>query len=140
MKKVKSILATLGVMSMALFPFVGVGGIIVAQADDTPLACGTRGGEWVNGLCTIPDDETTSSAQSIIKKIINIVSWVVGVIAVIMIIIAGLRYVTSGGQEKGVTGAKNTIMYAIIGLVVVALAQVIVRFVITNVGDGTTTG
>jgi hypothetical protein len=49
-----------------------------------------------------------------------------------MIIIGGFRYITSGGKQESVTSAKNTILYAIIGLVIVALAQIIVRFVLSN--------
>ena len=49
-----------------------------------------------------------------------------------MIIIGGLRYITSGGDSGNVTGAKNTILYAVVGLIVVALAQVIVRFVVNR--------
>jgi hypothetical protein len=50
-----------------------------------------------------------------------------------MIIIGGLRYITSGGRDTGVTSAKNTILYAIIGLIIVALAQLLVRFVLRQV-------
>ncbi|MBX4197631.1 pilin [Candidatus Saccharibacteria bacterium] len=60
-----------------------------------------------------------------------------GVIAVIMIIVGGFRYITSGGNPESTKSARNTILYAIIGLVVVALAQIIVRFVLsssTNLG------
>lgn len=80
-------------------------------------------------------DESTSggSFADLAKKIINIFSIVVGAVSVIMIIIGGFRYIISGGDQNGVTGAKNTIMYAIIGLVIVLFAQVIVRFVLTNV-------
>jgi TRAP-type C4-dicarboxylate transport system permease small subunit len=67
-----------------------------------------------------------------LKRIINIFSVIVGVIAVIMIIIGGLKYITSGGESSNVSGAKNTIIYAIVGLVIVALAQFIVRFVLSN--------
>ena len=79
-------------------------------------------------------DETGAkgSLQSIIRTIINIFSLVVGFVAVIMIIVGGFKYITSGGESSNVTGAKNTIMYAIIGLIIVALAQVIVRFVLTK--------
>jgi len=65
-----------------------------------------------------------------IRLVINVFSLVVGVVSVIMIIIGGLKYITSGGESSNITGAKNTILYAIIGLVVVALAQVIVKFVL----------
>jgi cytochrome bd-type quinol oxidase subunit 2 len=71
--------------------------------------------------------------NAIISTIINLFSLVVGVISVIMIIIGGLKYITSGGDSGNVTSAKNTILYAIIGLVIVALAQVIVRFVIERI-------
>lgn len=73
------------------------------------------------------------SVESVIATVINILSIVVGVIAVIMIIIGGLRYITSGGDSNNTKGAKDTILYAIIGLVVVAMAQVIVRFVLNEV-------
>ena len=71
-----------------------------------------------------------SELSKTIKTILNVFSWVVGVASVIMIIFAGFKYVISQGSSEGVSGARNTILYAIIGLVVVALAQTIVRFVI----------
>ena len=77
--------------------------------------------------------ETQGSEEDInnlIATVINIFSVVVGVVAVIMIIIGGLKYITSSGDSNNVTSAKNTILYAIIGLVVVALAQFIVKFVL----------
>ncbi len=69
------------------------------------------------------------AAGDIVLSVINVLSWVVGAVAVIMIIIGGLRYVISGGDSNGISGAKNTILYAIVGLVVVLFAQVIVAFV-----------
>ena len=50
----------------------------------------------------------------------------------VMIIIAGFKYVTSGGDTNGVASAKNTIIYAIIGIVVAALGQILVHFVLTT--------
>lgn len=79
--------------------------------------------------------DATETINSLITKIINLLSAIVGVVAVIMIIVGGLRYITSGGNDSSVTGAKNTILYAIIGLVIVALAQIIVRFVLKQVTD-----
>ena len=97
-----------------------------------------------NGNLTgTPDNSTcqssapTNSVSHLITVAINILSAVVGIIAVIMIIVAGLRYVTSGGKEEGVKNAKNTILYAIIGLVVVALAQLIVHFVLNQTTTAT---
>jgi lysylphosphatidylglycerol synthetase-like protein (DUF2156 family) len=91
----------------------------------------------LSGSATSPDqstcgDQATTTANKLVSTIINIISVVVGVIAVIMIIVAGFRYVTSGGRDEAVKGAKNTILYAIIGLVIVALAQIIVHFVLAK--------
>ena len=77
-------------------------------------------------------NDRESGINSIIKNVINIFSLVVGIVAVLMIIFAGFRYITSGGKNDSVGNAKNTILYAVIGLVIVALAQVIVRFVLTK--------
>jgi hypothetical protein len=81
-----------------------------------------------------PDGSAAADqVSSTVQLIVNVFSWIVGVIAVIMIIIGGLKYITSGGDSGNITSAKNTILYAIIGLVIVALAQIIVRFVIGQV-------
>ena len=83
--------------------------------------------------CPTVGGDPGAKVDEIIKLVINIFSLIVGVVSVIMIIIGGLKYITSGGDSGNVTGAKNTIMYAIIGLVVVALAQIVVRFVLSKV-------
>jgi len=75
-----------------------------------------------------------------IKNVLNVLSIIVGVVAVIMIIVGGFRYVASGGKQESVTSAKNSILYAIIGLVIVAVAQIIVRFVLNNVGNSAASG
>lgn len=76
-----------------------------------------------------------STVNGIITTVIDIFSILVGIIAVVMIIIGGIKYITSGGDPANVTGAKNTILYAIIGLVVVALAQILVKFVLAKVSS-----
>ena len=68
--------------------------------------------------------------NGVFKKITNTILYIVGILAVIMLIIGGIRYVVSGGDSKKVTDAKNTILYAIIGLIVCFLAFAIVNFVI----------
>jgi hypothetical protein len=80
--------------------------------------------------CTAAGTDATDAINNIIHTIVNLLSVIVGVVAVIMIIVGGFRYITSGGNDASVTSAKNTILYAIIGLVVVALSQLIVRFVL----------
>lgn len=67
-------------------------------------------------------------------KIANTLTLLVGAVSVIMIIVGGLRYVISQGDSKAVTDAKNTIMYAVIGVVVAIVAFAIVQFVANSVG------
>jgi hypothetical protein len=57
----------------------------------------------------------------------------VGIIAVIMIIFAGFKYVTSGGDSGKISSAKNTLTYAVVGIVVAGVSQLIVRFVVTKI-------
>ena len=72
----------------------------------------------------------------VFKQVTNTILYIVGIIAVIMLIIGGIRYVLSGGDSKKVTDAKNTVLYAIIGLVIAFLAFAIVNFVISALPSG----
>lgn len=69
--------------------------------------------------------------SGVFKQVTNTILYIVGIIAVIMLIIGGIKYVISGGDAKKVTDAKNTVLYAIIGLVIAFLAFAIVNFVIS---------
>jgi hypothetical protein len=92
----------------------------VDKATGSGQSCDTAGGL------------TDSSVGSIGKQIVTIFSEIVGVISIIMIIYGGFRYITSGGDSGNVGNAKNTIIYALIGLIIVALAQVIVHYVLNT--------
>ncbi len=133
-KKLKEVLtgAVLVLVATAL-PLAAAGGAVSAQAS---IQEGLEKGTCLNTTDTTCGTEDPEDAvNTIITTVINIFSLVVGVISVVMIIIGGLKYITSGGDSGNVSGAKNTILYAIIGLVVVALSQVIVRFVLQRVTE-----
>lgn len=68
--------------------------------------------------------------SGIFKTITNVLLFIIGAISVIMLIIGGIRYVVSGGDSGAVTSAKNTILYAIVGIVVAILAYALVNFVV----------
>lgn len=68
------------------------------------------------------------------NKVTNALIFVIGAVSVLMLIIGGLRYVLSAGNSSSVEGAKNTILFAIIGIVVAAMAFAIVTFVINRIG------
>ena len=120
---------------------------VAASADITNSLCRgllavndqTGGSSTTNDCATTKVNDAGNGLASLASDIINLFSIVVGVISVIMIIVGGFRYVTSGGESNNVSSAKNTIIYAIIGLVIVALAQFIVKFVLSKVsGTGLT--
>ena len=71
--------------------------------------------------------------NGVFGRITNVVLLAVGIISVVMLIYGGLRYILSGGDAKKVTDAKNTILYAIIGLIISLLAYAIVNFVLNSV-------
>ncbi|HKU19115.1 MAG TPA: hypothetical protein VJP80_07670 [Candidatus Saccharimonadales bacterium] len=73
-----------------------------------------------------------SKIQNLITVALNILSTVVGVAAVIMIVIGGFKYTTSGGDSGKISSAKSTIVYALVGIVIVVLAQSIVFFVVKS--------
>lgn len=75
-------------------------------------------------------DDQPTSATSIVNTIIDVLLWVVGIVAVIFIIIGGIRYAASGGSPEQIKAAKNTILYSVIGLVAAILAYAVVRMIV----------
>lgn len=76
--------------------------------------------------------------NGVLNQFTNIALYVIGFISVVMLIWGGLRYIISGGDSKKITDAKNTILYALIGLVVAFLAYAIVNFVLNAIGAAST--
>lgn len=127
MKKIAVLLA--GAASIFVVGSVPVGGSIVYAASGTAT-------EICNGIDATGGSTCGDQGKSVnnaVSVLINILSAVVGLVAVIMIIIAGVRFVTSGGDPAQVKGAKSALLYAIIGIAIVALAQVIVHTIISDV-------
>ena len=128
------------VMALTL-AFVGAGvAMAPAYADyDTCMQTATTAAEKAKcGMADTGQKQTDSSGQEVklestVTKVINAVLYVIGILAVVMVIIGGVQYTTSGGDQAAVTKAKNTILYGIIGLVIAILAYAIVNFVITKV-------
>ena len=120
---------------IALALMVSGGGMLspVYAQDPTDSAkaqvCNGVTGNATSGSCAAGG----ANLSKIIAALLNVLSVVAGIAAVIMIIVSGLKYITSNGDAQAVAGAKRTLIYAIVGLVVVAASQVIVKFVIAKV-------
>jgi len=132
----------LSVLSTVTFATGALAPVALAQSVGTDsgtatgaINCGTTGDLTGQGCSstTGADDKINDT----IKLAIQIFQIIVGLISVFMLISAGLKYITSGGDSTGVGAAKNMILYAVVGLVVVALAQVIVSFVLNRVNSTT---
>lgn len=107
-------------------------GTILAE-DSTPPLEGGGGGSSSTGQAIKPVGGAGDTLQTDITNILNIIIGVLGIVAVIVIIIGGISYMTSSGDAGKVKKAKDTILYGVIGLVIVALAYAIVNFVIGTI-------
>ncbi|MFZ2125110.1 MAG: hypothetical protein WA087_03990 [Candidatus Saccharimonadales bacterium] len=117
MKKIKYILLTLGIVigfsSVMLPTTAGAADLFDCAKNPTSAIC-----------------KNSPTMSNYIKTIVNTLLFVLGSVAVITIIIAGIRYSTSHGEPKAVQVAKDTLLYAVIGLVVAISAYAIVNFVV----------
>ncbi len=145
MKRLVSYIAGFG--TLAVIVFVGLTAQVYAQdtAVTTPPTSSSIADKICQGVITTETGQRNQSTTvaacaetgeqsfaGLTHRIIDIFSIVVGAVSVIMIIIGGFRYIISGGDSTGVTAAKNTILYAIVGLVIVLFSQIIIRFVLSN--------
>ena len=99
-------------------------------------ACNSNPAVASTSVCQDVQKQSSSSGNliiGIIKDVIDVLSVLVGSAAVIIIIVSGIRFVLSGGDSNAVANAKSGLIAAVIGIVVVALAQTIVIFVLNNI-------
>lgn len=135
----KAMLTLLAVPVLA----AGVAGLVAphvgaAAASDNGLGLrkgvgSAKGNDQVSCLFG-SEKEGCTEGSGIFQIIVNVILFIVGAVAVIMIVIGGVRYTVSNGDSNAVQGAKNTIMYAIVGLVVAIIAYALVNFVVVNIG------
>ena len=125
MKTIKQIIMSLAMVfaaSMMLAPIT-----VSAQtlADDIYDTCESEANAD-SAVCAGREGQ----AEDVITPVINTLLFLIGTIAVIMIIVGGIRYTLSAGDTSNVAAAKNTILYAVIGLIIAILSFAIVNFVI----------
>ena len=111
---------------------------VAAAAVVMPIALPSASAQFKSGLDAARTQEmSTKPIGTTIGEVVNIFLYFVGAVAVIVVIWGGFQYITSSGDSQKATTAKNTIMYAVIGLVVAIFAYAIVNFVlVTSTGVG----
>ena len=102
--------------------------------------CDPASGSVASGVDCAADgsnlaDTTLFGDGGIVPLMINTLLTLVGVISVIMLIIGGIRYIISSGDQNAVTTAKNTILYAIIGLIIALLSYAAISFITGNLAS-----
>jgi hypothetical protein len=109
---------------VSLIAVVGVAAVSpAASAQTKDDVC--KGVEAAGGQCS-----DSGQVNDLIANVVNVLSAIVGIVAVIMIIYAGFKYITAGGDAGSISSAKSTLIYAIVGLVIAAMAQIITGFVL----------
>jgi len=122
-QRIKTIITTGLIAFMAMFSVAGLSALPAAAVN--PADAVTNGVNAAGGA-------NEKGVDVRVKDIINVLLFIIGVVSVIMIIIGGIKYTLSNGDSSAITSAKNTIMYAVIGLVVALLAYAIVNFVVST--------
>jgi ABC-type Fe3+ transport system permease subunit len=113
---------TLAVVS--LVAIMGVMSFVPSMVGASPVS------EIRGGVNSVGGSGQSDDLGAKIKIIVNILLYILGAIAVVMIVIGGIRYTTSNGDSSAITSAKNTILYAVVGLVVAILAYALVNFIL----------
>jgi multisubunit Na+/H+ antiporter MnhB subunit len=103
---------------------------LVGVATLAPAYVGASSASQIQTGVNSVDSGGNASLQTQIKRIVNTALFLLGSIAVVMIVLGGIRYTISNGESSQIKSAKDTIMYAVIGLVVSILAYAIVNFVV----------
>lgn len=129
MKKLRAVIIGLVTACLVALPVQAVLVTAPVQAVDVFNACS---GAADSAVCKAQGDKLFGSG-GLWNRILNVVTFIIGAVAVLMIIIGAMRYTLSGGDQSAVSSAKNTIIYAAVGLILAALANAIVNFVLTNI-------
>jgi hypothetical protein len=125
MRKIKS-------MGPIVLILISLGGQVAIPVN--VFACGSSTGspkdQVLNGVNQTGTDCSGKGVTNILSAAVTILSIIIGIAAVIMILVSGYRYITSGGDTNKVSAAKSTLIYALIGVAIAALAQLLVHFVL----------
>lgn len=117
-------------------------GLVFSGSSVYAAACGdgTAAGEAMCGVSQANSNTNQTTIYDTVKTIINVLLFVVGIVAVIMIIWGGISYVLSAGAADKAKKARDTILYSVVGLIVAIMAYAIVQFVFSNFSGNNNSG
>jgi|SRR5688572_3445608 len=123
MKRILVSLLLIATVSAAAVAFLPTGEVLASSKDQVCTGANAIGG---GTGCT----GGGTQLNNVIKVFLNLFSVVLGIVAVVMVMVGGYKYISSNGDSSNITSAKHTIVYALIGIIIVAFAQFLVQFVL----------
>lgn len=129
-KVVLVVLGAAGCLALATAPLpASATAPLPAPVVDLDNACSGVGGNTASSICKSRGENIKGDFA---KSLTNLLLFILGSVAVVMIIIGGIKYASANGDASQITSAKNTIMYSVVGLIVAIMAWSIVSFVINQ--------
>lgn len=124
--------ALIAVPALLFSLFVLAPQLVTAQTDPIEELCRANPSAPVCQDRDTGQDPTNNRVIDVLTFVIDTFSWVIGIAGVIAVIVGGIMYTVSGGDPQKTNQAKNTIIYALVGLVIAAFAQLIIIFVLNR--------
>lgn len=122
------LMTILAIALVAVLSTSAVGAVIDIYGGDV-----CKGANADTGICETKNVSGNQGVTKLVKTIVDVLLYIVGIVSVIVIIVSGISYATSGGDPSKVKRAKDTLLYAVIGLVVAIFAYAIVGWIYTRV-------
>ena len=129
-KELKEMFKKIHILSIGLTLFFS----LLAPISSPALVGASPASEIKSGVNKSGGDSGRDDLGKDLKNITNFLLFLVGTVAVIAIVISGLRFVTANGNQDQITSARNGVLYAVVGIVVALMAYAIVYFVVDNLG------
>ena len=121
----KKSIISIAIMTCAIF------GASVLSTTSLPGSASAQVSEGINTATTSEmKGKSIDGKDGLIKTVVNVLLWAVGILSVIMIIFSGFRYITSSGDASKTKSAQSTLIYSVVGLIVAIMAWAIVNMVI----------
>ena len=123
----KKSIISIAIMTCAVF------GASVLSTTSLPGSASAQVSEGINTATTSEmKGKSIDGDKGLIKTVVNVLLWAVGILSVIMIIFSGFRYITSAGDASKTKSAQSTLIYSVVGLIVAIMAYAIVNMVINR--------
>lgn len=133
MRIMRRLLLVVGLATLLVVPAAGHAAAYdpFAGFKDSGGGCTTTAQNAV--VCSTDGKDPISGSNGILKKITNLIALLAGVVAVILVVISGFQFITSGGDPGKVASARSALIGALVGVVIVVAAQAILVFVLRAV-------